>query len=116
MSHEYRWYEEFINRKGDYANIPKEKLFQPFLVRFCHWLICLILMVVLGLFFNYEHMLTETWANYTLPGRIAYLLMTNFYKVFTCFVGFVAMECNFIACGQSYSPAKKMPDGTEKPE
>ena len=27
MSHEYRDFDDFINKKGDYANIPKDKLF-----------------------------------------------------------------------------------------
>ena len=53
MSHEYRWYEEFINRKGDYANIPKDKLLAPFLERSFQWLLCLLTMVGLGQFFNY---------------------------------------------------------------
>lgn len=67
MSHEYRWYKEFINREGDYANIPKDKLFAAFFGRAFHWLLCLITMIVLTMFFTYDHMLTETWANYPLP-------------------------------------------------
>ena len=40
MSHEYRTFDEFINCKGDYASIPKDKLYAPAFKRFFESLGC----------------------------------------------------------------------------
>jgi len=34
MSHEYRWFHEFINLKGDYAKIPQSGIWLPAFKRF----------------------------------------------------------------------------------
>ena len=116
MSHEYRYFDEFINRREDYVYIPKHKLFLPFLNRFMQWVFCLLVMVFLSSIVSYQHLLTETWANYSFLYRTNYLIVCINFKVFNMYVAFVAMECNFIACGQSYYPEKKLADGTVQPE
>ena len=112
MCHEYRDFDDFINKKDDYANIPKDKLFMQFFIRFIHWVGCLITMIILLSTVNYEYLLTDEWANSPFWFRLVYLIGTSFLKVYTYFVGFVAMECFFIACGQGYKPEKKLADGT----
>ena len=61
MSHEYRWFDEFINKKGDFENIPKNKLFTAFLKRFGVWLFCLIMHVVFSKVVPFDAQLSETW-------------------------------------------------------
>ena len=99
MSHEYRYFDEFINRREDYKNIPKHKLFLPFLNRLVQWVFCLLIMLFLSKMVNYQHLLTDEWANYSFFHRSNYLIGCVNMKVFNMYVGFVAMECNFIACG-----------------
>ena len=56
-------------------------------------------MLVLSKMVNYQHLLTDEWANYSFFHRSNYLIGCVNMKVFNMYVGFVAMECNFIACG-----------------
>ena len=73
-------------------------------------------MLVLLSLVDYEYLLTEEWANSPFWYRLCYLIVTIFLKVYTYFVGFLCMECCFIACGQGYTPEKKLADGTDQPE
>jgi len=57
-------------------------------------------------FVNYEHLLTEEWATSWLPYRFGYIIAAVHIKAFVMFAGMAAMEANFIACGQGYTPAK----------
>ena len=79
-------------------------------------LCCLISIVVLTGNISYDHLLTEEWANGNLLYRASYLIAAVNIKVLIMFMGFSAMESNFIACGQSYCPAKKNEKGEIVPE
>ena len=106
MSHEYRDFDDFINQKGFFRNIPKSKLWVPAITRLSHSLICTACLLILTLFVKYEHLLTEEWATSPLPYRFGYIIAAVHIKAFVMFTGMSAMEANFIACGQGYTPAK----------
>ena len=106
MSHEYRAFDDFINEKNDFKSIPKNKLFGHAFTRFSHLLLCLVCLLVIVHFVNYDHLLTEEWATSPLPYRFGYIIAAVHIKAFIMFVGMSAMEANFIACGQGYTPAK----------
>ena len=74
------------------------------------WL-CVGVKVLLGVFFPTKYLLTEEWANLNLFLRFGYLIASVNNKVFTCFIGFSAMECHMIACGQGYQPESKDKEG-----
>ena len=110
MSHEYRDFDDFINKKGLYSNIPKSKLWWPALDRLSHTLFCTVCLLVMTPYVKYDHLLTEEWATSPLPYRFGYIIAAVHIKAAVMFVGMSAMEANFIACGQGYTPAKKDAD------
>lgn len=75
MSHEYRLWHDFANKRGDYENIPKGKLFAPAFKRFFHFLCCLVIMILLGSLFPVDYVLTDEWANSFILYRSTYLLL-----------------------------------------
>ena len=99
MSHEYRWWSDFMNKRGAYEKIPKSKLFVPAIVRFSQMLVCLVMNIIIGSFFPLSHILTEDWANSPILYRATYFVLAGNIKFFMYFIGFGAMEANFIACG-----------------
>ena len=60
-SNEYRPFYEFINLKGQFANIPREKVMKPTLVRIGHWHICIVITVILGKIGTREFVISEAW-------------------------------------------------------
>ena len=48
MSHEYRAFDDFINEKGDFKNVPKDKLWRPGFERIFHTLLCVTGVVIIG--------------------------------------------------------------------
>ena len=62
-----------------------------------------------------SYLLTEEYAQSGLLFKQFYLVAACLGKLVTLVLGFTAMECNFIACGQGYRPEKKTkkPDGEE---
>ena len=83
----------------------------PAITRLSHSLICTACLLILAKFVNYEHLLTEEWATSPLPYRFGYIIAAVHIKAFVMFTGMSAMEANFIACGQGYSPAKRDENG-----
>ena len=110
MSHEYRYFDDFINCKGDYANIPKNGLFLPALKRFAQCLACLVAFIILASNVSYKQLLTEEYAQASFAYKAVMLVAAVHLKVVSCYIGFTAMEANFIACGQSYRPASTVKD------
>ena len=49
---EYRKFDEFINKKGQFEKIPKAKLFIPAMTRFAQMILCLVIVVVLNMSFK----------------------------------------------------------------
>ena len=81
-------------------------MFGPALVRISHTILCTVILLVIMEFINYDHLLTEEWATSPLPYRFGYIIGAVHIKAFVMFAGMSAMEANFIACGQGYTPAK----------
>ena len=116
MVHEYRTFNDFINLKGDFTNIPVDKLPVNALIRFGQMIFVVVLMILVSLNFSFDFLLTEQWSALPFYQRAGYLVGAIHFKVYILFIGFVSMEANFIACGQGYSPAGKNKDGTDKEE
>lgn len=74
-------------------------------------LMCCVSLVTVSHYMKYSYLLTDEWANSLFVYRCLYLMGIVHRKVFELFMGFSSMEANFIACGQSYTPAKKSTDG-----
>ena len=47
-------------------------------------------------------LLTKEYAESAFFFKAVYLILATLVKQFTLVLGFTAMECNFIACGQGY--------------
>ena len=62
-----------------------------------------------------SYLLTQEYADSGFFFKAGHLILSTLVKQFTLVLGFTAMECNFIACGQGYVPAKttKTEDGKE---
>ena len=105
MSHEYRTFDDFINCRGDFKNIPKDSLILPAFKRFGQMLLCMVALIIISMNVKKEDLLTEWWASSSFVYKVAYMIAVMHIKVVTCYLGFTAMEANFIACGQSYKPA-----------
>lgn len=107
MVHEYRDFIEFISKEGQYKNIPKDRLFKPAIIRFGHVLIFAIILVLFSSNFPKPYLLTEEYSERSMLSKAWYLVGACTVKQVTLVLGFTAMECSFIACGQGYKPAKK---------
>ena len=59
MSHEYRTFDDFINCRGDYKNIPKDSLILPAFKRFGQMLCCLVALILISMNVKKEDLLTE---------------------------------------------------------
>ena len=77
------------------------------MIRLSHGLFCTVCLLFLTKFVKYEHLLTEEWATSLLPYRFGYIIAAVHIKALVMFTGMSAMEANFIACGQGYTPAKR---------
>ena len=99
MSHEYRYFDDFINLKGDYANIPKSGLFAPAFKRFGQMLLCLVALISLSNVVKERDLLTEEYVMASFPRKVLLMIAVCHLKVFSCYTGFSSMEANFIACG-----------------
>lgn len=99
MSHEYLHFDDYINNKKGYANIPRDKLVGAALTRFGQMWLCLGAKVFLSMFFPIGYMLTSEWAALNPFLRLSYLVISINNNVFACFVGFASMESSIIACG-----------------
>lgn len=107
MVHEYRDFIEFISKEGQYKNVPKDRLFKPAMTRFGHVLIFAAILALVSSFFPKPYLLTEEYSERSLLLKALYLVGACTVKQVTLVLGFTAMECSFIACGQGYRPAKK---------
>ena len=116
MVHEYRTFDEFINLKGDFKEIPQDKLTMPALKRFGQMVFVVVLMILVSLNFSFDYLLTPEWSALPFWQRAGYLVGAIHFKVYILFIGFVSMECNFIACGQGYTPSGINKDKTFKEE
>ena len=117
MYHEYREFILFIEMNGNYANIPRSKLWIPAFKRFAQMLFFAAVVVVLSANFNKSFLLTQEWAiQYTFLQKSWYLIGCFFVKTISLVTGFISMEANFIACGQGYSPASVDEKGVNTPE
>jgi len=106
MVHEFRDFNDFINKKHAYSNIPRSKLWGPAFTRFAQipfWAFCLIMT---DIFCPKSFLLTDEYASWGFLFKSSYLIAACMYKLFTLVLGFTAMESNFIACGQGYKPAQ----------
>lgn len=74
MAHEYKFFIEFINRKGDYSKIPKDKLMIPALKRFMATIASIVAIVFILKVFPFDHLLTEEWAARNFVFRALYLI------------------------------------------
>ena len=110
-SNEYRPFYEFINLKGQFANIPREKVMKPTLVRIGHWHICIVITVMLGKIGTREFVISEAWLEQTMLMRYVSLVGMYMTKMVLSATAFVSMEIFNIASGQGYSPAEVSKDG-----
>jgi len=99
MSHEYRAFDDFINEKGDFKNIPKDKLMKHGLTRIFHTLLCVVGVLIICQFISFDYIMTEEWATSWLPYRFCCIIGTVHIKAFVMFAGMAGMEANLIACG-----------------
>ena len=99
MVHEYRDFDEFIHRTGQYSAIPKDRLLKPALQRFVSVIFCAALLVIMTLSFPKPYLMTDEFTNEPFWYRCFFMMGVALIKFVTLVLGFSAMECNFIACG-----------------
>lgn len=99
MAHEYKHFDDWVNEKEGFKDIPRSKLFAPAFSRFGQMLLCVVLKVLLNSNFPIKFLLTSEWAALNFFHRFGYLIAAINNNVITCFVGFSAMETVMIACG-----------------
>ena len=71
---EYRQFHEFINKQGQFKNIPKEKLIGKAMTRASHVVLCANIMVVLEIMCPKEFMFTPEFAEKNLAYKACFLI------------------------------------------
>ena len=74
MVHEYRDFEDFINQKGNYSNVPRKKLFLPAFQRFAQIIVWAILLLLYSQFFPKDYLVTDEYSQHSLPYKMIYLM------------------------------------------
>lgn len=109
-SMEYRDFQDFINLRGNYKNVPVGKTWYPGVVRVVHTLLCAVISLLIATLHKEKLTMAETFEG---PDACSIYMITFYlwcaveqmqYKILTTFA---ARESNFIVSGFGYKPENK---------
>jgi len=105
---QYRDFDEFINLKDRFKNIPRNKMIYAAFKRCFESLLMLSISCWLGLTFDNFYMTKAEFAFEPFHIKLFYLVISLHYKVYSLFTAFGFMESSLLACGAGYKSDQEL--------